>query len=68
MRTWVLLRTESVKTESGPVWNSCFSRSSSSSGVKSAFGLFTREAISRQKVQNSDNNLEKRTDKDFDKV
>ena len=46
MRTWVLLRTDSVKTESGPVWNSCFSRSSSSSGVKSAFGLFTREAIS----------------------
>ena len=39
MRTCVLFFTDSVRTDNGPVWNSCRSRSSISSGVNSDFGL-----------------------------
>lgn len=47
MRIWVLFFTESVSTDSGPVWNSSFSSCSSSSAVSSLFGLLCRDIMKR---------------------
>jgi len=43
--TWVLFFTDSVRTDSGPVWNSSFSSCSSSSNVSSLLGLPARLAM-----------------------